>query len=130
MTIGSLTSADPRQVQAYVAGPAALLIAKAFKIYERVEDAATKPHRLSAKDAGDVYRIMTTVPAAQVAASFSLLRAHPRVGDVAAKGIELLGQLFGAPATPGTNLAVQALAGDVPERRIRALAPSYVANVT
>ncbi|WP_326771327.1 hypothetical protein [Streptomyces sp. NBC_01445] len=42
---------------------------------------------------------------------------------------ELLHALFGAAATPGTELAVAALAGDVPQSRIRALAPAYVASL-
>ncbi|MFF8174659.1 hypothetical protein [Streptomyces chartreusis] len=32
LTIASLTPGDPRQVDAYVAGPAALLVAKAIKL--------------------------------------------------------------------------------------------------
>lgn len=129
MTIGSLTPTDTRQTQVYVAGPAALLIAKAFKLHERNQQAATKPHRLSAKDAGDVYRIMTTVPPREVASAFATLREDPRVGEVTEEGINHLRILFGAPATPGTNLAVQALAGDVPESRVRALAPGYIQQV-
>ncbi|MFE7354692.1 hypothetical protein ACFU8Q_16170 [Streptomyces sp. NPDC057543] len=127
MTISSLTPQDDRSVEAYVAGPAALLVAKAYKLNERVIDAEKgKPHRLSAKDAGDVYRIMATVRASQVAASFDTLCKDSRVGAVAAEGLHLLRQLFGAAATPGTELAVQALAGDIPARRIRALVPSFV----
>ncbi|MFE5549571.1 hypothetical protein ACFQ71_38005 [Streptomyces sp. NPDC056534] len=64
MTISSLIPEDDREVEAYVAGPAALLIAKAFKIHERVEEADKRPGRLSAKAAGDVYRLMSSVPVA------------------------------------------------------------------
>ncbi|WP_371798475.1 hypothetical protein OG963_04435 [Streptomyces sp. NBC_01707] len=109
---------------------AALLVAKANKLNERIIDAKNgKPHRLSAKDAGDVYRIMATVRASQVAASFDTLCKDSRVGAVAAEGLHLLRQLFGAAATPGTELAVQALAGDIPEARIRALVPSFVSSL-
>ncbi|MGW3737237.1 hypothetical protein [Streptomyces sp. NPDC005148] len=105
MTISSLTPQDDRSVEAYVAGPAALLVAKAYKLHERIIDAKNgKPHRLSA--AGDVYRIMATVRASQVAASFDTLCRDSRVGAVAAEGLHLLRQLFGAAATPGTELAV------------------------
>lgn len=72
---------------------------------------------------------MATVPARQVAASFDTLCRDSRVGAVAAEGLHLLRQLFGAAATPGTELAVQALAGDIPEARIRALVPSFVAGL-
>lgn len=127
LTIASLTPGDPRQVDAYVAGPAALLVAKAIKLDERIQDAKKRPDRLNNKDAGDVYRIMTTVPADGIARTFADLRADPRVGDTARRGLQLLRTLFGAAATPGTNLAVEALAGDVPAHRIRALAPAFVA---
>ncbi|WP_416961845.1 hypothetical protein [Streptomyces sp. Agncl-13] len=129
MTLASLTAGDSRNVEAYVAGPAALLVAKAFKLDERIRDAEKRPDRLSNKDAGDVYRIMAAVPVDEVAAAFTDLRADTRVGDVAAQGLELLRKLFGAAATSGTELAVQALAGDIPERRIRTLAPLYISGL-
>ncbi|KES03424.1 hypothetical protein BU52_30775 [Streptomyces toyocaensis] len=126
MTVTSLTPGDARQVDAYVAGPAALLVAKAIKIDERIKDAAKRPDRLSNKDAGDVYRIMTTALADDLAQRFAELSTDPRVGDTAQQGLKLLRTLFGAAATPGTNLAVQALAGDVPADRIRGLMPAFV----
>ncbi|MET8788369.1 hypothetical protein [Streptomyces sp. NPDC004589] len=129
MTVASLTPGDHRRIDAYVAGPAALLVAKSIKLDERIRDADKKPNRLSNKDAGDVYRIMTTIPAATVAATFGTLRTDPRVGDTAQQGFELLRTLFGGATTRGTDLAVQALAGDIPESRIRALAPAYVARL-
>ncbi|MEV0750481.1 hypothetical protein AB0I75_35645 [Streptomyces sp. NPDC050273] len=130
MTISSLTPDDDRSVQAYVAGPVALLVAKAFKLHERIADAEKgKTNRVSAKDAGDVYRIMATIRASQIAASFTSLCADPRVGAVATEGLRLLRQLFGAAATPGTELAVQALAGDIPESRIRVLVPTFVSSL-
>lgn len=51
MPISSLTPQDDRSVEAYVAGPAAVLVAKAYKLNERIIDAKNgKPHRLSAKE--------------------------------------------------------------------------------
>lgn len=96
MTLASLTAGDSRNVEAYVAGPAALLVAKAFKLDERIRDAEKRPDRPSNKDAGDVYRIMAAVPVDEVAAAFTDLRADTRVSDVAAQGLELLHKLFGA----------------------------------
>lgn len=130
LTIRSLAPEDPRSVEAYVAGPAALLVAKAFKLQERIADAQRgKPERLSAKDAGDVYRIMASVPVGQVSSAFTSLRTDPRVGQIAVTGLQHLRELFGAAATTGTDLAVQALAGDIPESRIRTLAPLYVGQL-
>ena len=44
---------DPRVVSIRVAGPVALMVAKAFKIRDRM--ASGRPERLSNKDASDVY---------------------------------------------------------------------------
>ncbi|MFF7566639.1 hypothetical protein ACFZB4_42620 [Streptomyces pseudovenezuelae] len=132
MTLGSLVPGDNRQIDAYVAGPAALLIAKAYKLDDRISQAEKQERtdRLSNKDAGDVYRIMTVVEAEEVAQALATLRDDPRVGDTTIRGVELLHKLFGGANTPGTELAVQALAGDVPESRIRALAPFYISNLS
>ncbi|MFE0438890.1 hypothetical protein ACFW2K_28480 [Streptomyces nigra] len=131
MTLSSLVPGDDRRIEAYVAGPAALLIAKAFKLDERITEAEKRERtdRLSNKDAGDVYRIMAVVPSDDVADTLAGLRSDTRVGDIAAEGLERLHKLFGGANTPGTELAVQALAGDVPESRIRALAPFYVSSL-
>jgi hypothetical protein len=127
--IQSLDPDDKRTISANVAGPAALLVAKAYKISERVADAERRPDRLTNKDAGDVYRIMATVPARQVAASFASLVQDPRVGVIAAEGLRFLRELFGAAATPGVNLAVEAHAGDIPEETIRTVAPAYLSRL-
>lgn len=126
MTVTSLQPADTRAVKVHVAGPVALLVAKAFKIRDRLAQAADKPARLTHKDAGDVIRIMRSIPADEVAASFRQMQADQRVGDTAREGLDLLHSLFGAAATPGVDMAVQALAGDMLEHRIRALSPAYL----
>ncbi|RKN07539.1 hypothetical protein [Streptomyces radicis] len=126
LTVGSLDPRDGRSITVNVAGPAALLVAKAFKISERVEQAATRPDRLVIKDAGDVLRIMMATPVRQVAAAFVGLRADPRVGDVTSQGLEKLHALFGGAATRGVEMAVGALAGDISEARVRALAPAFM----
>ncbi|MQA60266.1 MAG: hypothetical protein GEU86_01980 [Actinophytocola sp.] len=107
------------------AGPAALLVSKAFKIKERWDDRARRPHRLAHKDAGDVYRIMSATAAAEVAASFTSLIIDPRVGRTTDMGLRYLRELFGGADTPGVRMAVESMAGDVPPSRIRALAPAF-----
>ncbi|WP_030741958.1 hypothetical protein [Streptomyces sp. NRRL F-5135] len=129
MRVPSLEAGDHRSVMVNVAGPAALLVAKAFKINDRVEQAEKRPDRLTDKDAGDVLRIMRSVPAREVAESFALLRKDPRVGAITSQGAELLHRLFGARRTVGVDMAVQALRGDMPEDRVRALAPAYVSRL-
>jgi hypothetical protein len=53
MTIGSLEAEDRREFKVHTAGPAALLVAKLFKIQERSGSA-----RASDKDALDVFRLL------------------------------------------------------------------------
>ncbi|MFE4822893.1 hypothetical protein ACFRFU_42065 [Streptomyces sp. NPDC056704] len=130
MLITSLEEADTRSISVNVAGPAALLVAKAYKISERVAGAAAKPDRLTNKDAGDVYRIMAAVPARQVAESFATLVQDPRIGSTAAEGLKRLQELFGRRAAPGVDLAVEAHAGDIPEDTIRTVAPAYIDRLT
>ncbi|WP_067799550.1 hypothetical protein [Actinomadura formosensis] len=126
MVIRSLDPADERSITANVAGPAALLVAKAYKISDRHKNVGTHPDRLTNKDAGDVYRIMATVPARRVASTITTLVQDPRIGAGAKEGIELLSELFGGARTPGVNLAVEAHTGDIPEETIRAAAPAYI----
>ncbi|MFC8247343.1 hypothetical protein [Streptomyces chartreusis] len=129
LPVGSLDPADDRSITVNVAGPAALLVAKAFKITDRLGQAEKRPDRLTDKDAGDVLRIMMTIRARQVSETFTVLRNNPRVGDVAADGLEKLRQLFGGRSTPGVNMAVKALAGSLEEDRVRALAPAFIARL-
>ncbi|MFE0021768.1 hypothetical protein [Amycolatopsis sp. NPDC059021] len=126
VTITGLGNADNRSISVHVAGPAALLVAKAHKIRDRYEARLDKPHRLVGKDASDVYRLMVTTPVSEVADSFRALVADTRVGAVTSSGLRHLRELFGGADTPGVRLAIEALAGDIPERRIRALAPAFV----
>ncbi|MGW6410478.1 hypothetical protein ACWF95_25260 [Streptomyces vinaceus] len=130
MSVGSLDPADDRSITVNVAGPAALLVAKAFKITDRLSQAEKRPDRLTDKDAGDVLRIMMTARARQVSETFTVLRSNPRVGDVAADGLDKLRQLFGGRATPGVDMAVKALAGSLEEERVRTLAPAFIARLT
>ncbi|MFE2548568.1 hypothetical protein ACFXGI_08475 [Streptomyces sp. NPDC059355] len=130
MVVGSLEASDTRRITVHVAGPAALLVAKAYKISDRLADSESKPHRLADKDAGDVLRIMMTTSAREVAASFAVLVEDSRVGEVAVQGLAKLRELFGAPATPGVQMAVNALRGDVPEERIRTVAPAFTRRLT
>ncbi|MFG2716208.1 hypothetical protein ACGFX2_37610 [Streptomyces goshikiensis] len=130
LAVGSLDPADDRSIAVNVAGPAALLVAKAFKITDRISQAVKRPDRLTDKDAGDVLRIMMTTNARKVSDTFTVLRNDPRVGDVAADGLEKLRQLFGGRATPGVDMAVKALAGSLEEDRVRNLAPAFIARLT
>ena len=61
VTIAALEPADPRVFVLRVAGPAALLTAKAIKISERLDQADTQPDRLKQKDALDAFRLLQAI---------------------------------------------------------------------
>jgi hypothetical protein len=122
MTIAALDGSD-RSAHVNVAGPVALLVAKAHKIRDRLAN----PPRLTNKDAGDVYRLMVGVPQREIITAFRTLLHDPLVGDVTTTGLKYLRDQFGGAAAPGVLLAIEAMAGDVPAERIRLVAPAYVA---
>jgi hypothetical protein len=127
LTIPALEPGDQRTVTVHVAGTIALLVAKAYKISDRLADEARRPDRLTDKDAGDVLRLFMGTPPREAATDAARLRSSERVGAIAEAGLSLLGDLFGRPGSRGVDMAVRALAADVPEARIRALAPAFVA---
>ncbi|WIY04732.1 hypothetical protein QRX60_13120 [Amycolatopsis mongoliensis] len=129
LTITALESQDLRAITVNVAGPVALLVAKAYKIHDRLSRQAIKPARLSDKDAADVYRVMLKIEPRQIVAGFESALANDRVGGVAAKGLWYLQQQFGGSDTPGVRMAVAALAGDADEAAIRRVVPAYVNQI-
>lgn len=127
MAVASLEpSVDTRMIMASVAGPAALLVAKAYKIHDRVKKPGKS--RLNDKDAGDVVRLMMIDEGPlEVAKRFRKLLVDDRTSEVVKTGLGYLDDLFGARAAVGTEMAVAALAGGLDERTLRALVPGYVA---
>jgi hypothetical protein len=124
MTIASLDQdSDLRRVQLNVAGVAALLVAKAYKISDR---AISGRHRLSDKDAADIYRLISTADADTVAGTFHRLLSHPRVADTTRTGLGLLHEQFGAARTIGVDMAARALGGSVPDSQVRMVAPAFI----
>ena len=93
MTIAALDPDDTRTVTVEVAGTAAMLVAKAHKISDRLK--GKKADRLSDKDAADVYRIMQTVRPEVPGEVLRELRTHPMAGPVTAAALDLLRNLFG-----------------------------------
>lgn len=125
MTIGALDGTR-QSICVNVAGPAALLVAKAHKIHDRVAGARRSPSRLIGKDAGDVYRLMVGTERREVIVLFRSLLDDHLVGEVASRGLGYLRELFGGVDTPGVRLAVEALSGDIPAERVRAVAAAYI----
>ncbi|UFS58452.1 hypothetical protein [Subtercola endophyticus] len=81
--------------EVYVAGVAALLCAKAYKLHDRLNarELVRKPDRLRPKDAGDMWRLMKVSAGAAVRATFDEAAADPRIGEAVALGAQHLNEL-------------------------------------
>ena len=104
LNIGSLDATDDRSVTMNVAGPGALIVAKAHKIWERT----THDDRVRDKDALDVYRLLQAIPTNDLAERLARLRDSQVAGEVTAAAIEQLRILFGTRSGAGIQLAVRA----------------------
>ncbi|WP_405142136.1 hypothetical protein OG589_33385 [Sphaerisporangium sp. NBC_01403] len=125
MPVASLEpEVDGRQFKIQVAGPPALLIAKAFKIRDRLRSGVKSPGRLTDKDAADVVRLM--MAARNIRPVFDRLAMQSQIRNMVLEGCELLHDQFGSARGDGVQMAVRALTGDLPEERIRLLAPAFV----
>jgi hypothetical protein len=84
------------QIDAWAAGPAALLVAKAHKIHERLAQFATRPERLRPKDSGDVGLLMMASDPGEVAQAMATHSAqHPEIAPIVADAARWLAHLFG-----------------------------------
>jgi hypothetical protein len=124
MEVSALAPDDHRVHRANVAGPAALLVAKLHKIGERQET----PNRLVDKDAHDIYRLLTAIPTARLAASIRRLQRDGLASDATAKAIIFLAELFAAgPTANGSAMAGRAEEG-VGEPRTVSAATAFLAQ--
>jgi hypothetical protein len=106
-----------------VAGPAALLVAKAHKLHDRV--ASGKATRIDDKDAADVVRLMQTTAPAVVGETLTMLSRDDVAGLVALDGMNYVEKLFGRRGARGTEMAVRALRVGMPEASVETLCTSY-----
>lgn len=89
IAITALEAGDTRAFDLRVAGPAALLTAKAIKINERFEQADNQPDRLKEKDALDAFRILQAVETDELVTGFTRHRADEHAATVTAEAIEI-----------------------------------------
>ena len=127
MTVSSLDAEDPRQANVEVAGVAALLVAKAHKIHDRV--ATGRVDRLSDKDAADVYRIMQTASPPEVVATLRALLVDPLAGGVTEQALDYLRDLFGRRTGEGVAMAQRALRLATDEAQIATLSVSFIHRI-
>lgn len=90
MTVSTLDSG--RSIETYVAGHAALLCAKAYKLFDRLDDRELQRNRqrLRTKDAADIYRLMATSDPTAVRDTFTDGEAIPDIADAVRTGREHL----------------------------------------
>jgi hypothetical protein len=128
MTIAALDPKDTRSLQAKVASSAALLVAKAHKLHDRL--ASGRARRLDDKDAADVLRLMQTTNPDVTAATFETLGADAVAGVSSQNALRYLGELFGRRGSAGIEMAARALRAAMPEDRVEALCIAYIAALT
>jgi hypothetical protein len=128
LAVASLDPRDDRTVLVRVAGSAALLVAKAFKIADRA-DATEGSSRLRDKDAADVYRLLVSTPQAQLVTTFSDLIQHQGTADVTLEGLAHLRTLFGRRSATGVRMARAALVGAVAEDQVTSVLNGVVDRV-
>jgi hypothetical protein len=101
MKLAALDESDVRSFDVRVAGPAALLVAKAHKINERKGTG-----RQSDKDALDVLRLLRGTETDDLAARYRRLLNDKRSEDTAKTGRDLLEAQFGTRAGIGVEMAI------------------------
>lgn len=128
MMVTALEPSDTRRFEVEVAGAAALFVAKAHKIHDRL--ASNRPGRAEDKDAGDVYRLMQTTSPNDVAARLADLRTYETARPVVEAAIGYLVELFGRRNGDGVQMAARALQLAIPEAQVATLATEFIARLT
>jgi hypothetical protein len=123
--IRALDSADPRTTVVKVAGPAALLVAKAIKLGERL----STPRRLLPKDAGDIFRLYDAYDVDELSARMVQVSEDERSRAVTAVAIGYLRTLFATLRSPGIGLATDALSQIVGGDAVARVMVSYTRSL-
>jgi len=105
--ISGLDRLEARRFEIFIAGPAALLVAKLIKIAER----ESNPRRLRDKDALDVFRLLRAIQVNRLVECWTSLLADPRSRAVANAASEALRNLFATPEAPGCQMVIRATEG-------------------
>ncbi len=113
LTLTALDPDDERSLEAKVAGPAGLLVAKLHKIDERKGTA-----RANDKDALDVLRLLRGVSTEELAERMTRILTDERSAEPSRRGMELLGELFGRGGE-GAAMAARAVAGVMDADEVR-----------
>jgi hypothetical protein len=105
--IVALDDSDARRFTIRVAGPAALVVAKVYKLRDRLREG--KADRIADKDAADVYRLMLSVSVSEFLLRLRPMLADETAGSVCSEAVDLMAQMFGARLADGVRMAIDAL---------------------
>ncbi len=106
--IAALDPGDPRVLHVRVAGPAALLVSKVHKIWERRDDR----RRLFDKDAHDIYRLLIATRTPTLADVLRRLSRDVLAGPVTVEAVTFFEELFArSPGALGAVMAGRAETG-------------------
>ena len=112
VTIAALEPGDNRSFTLRVAGPAALLTAKAIKISERLGQVDTQPDRLKEKDALDAFRILQAIATPDLVRGFRKHREDDHAWAATDEALEVYREYASAPTGRIALLAASAAQGD------------------
>ena len=99
------------QIDTWVAGPSALLVAKAHKVHERFLEVAMRPNRLRPKDSGDVALLMMVSQPDDVARVMVAQSAdHPEIAQTVIEAARWLTEMYGDSSSLLRRQAADALA--------------------
>ena len=121
LEVTALEPDDDRRLVIKVAGVAALLVAKAHKLGERLDE----PRRLQSKDAGDVYRLVDATPVAAMATAIRRLLVDSLTMSTTEQALAYLARLFQSASSPGTKLAARALSGVIDPQTVTSIVARY-----
>lgn len=122
--VAALDPTDHRSIRMRVASPAALVVAKLYKLGERREE--PRGDRLEDKDAFDVYRLLQ-LPTAELARGMKSIVADNRSALVGEAAVGFLRDLFAAPDAQGCVMAGRYVEGVADPESVR-LSVSALAN--
>lgn len=115
--------------RAFVAGPAALLVAKAHKVHERLQQVITRPDRLRPKDSGDVALLMMVSSGEDAAETMSAhVQTRPEIRDAVTAGATYLLGLYDPPDSIARLQAADALAARFEDTEVFAAIDAWLAD--
>jgi hypothetical protein len=116
--IQALEVSDIRTFEIWVAGPAALLVAKVIKLTERFD--VNDPDRVPQKDALDLFRLMQVIPTAELAQRLNRLLQSEVAAPTTTGAIQALARDFARSDAKAPKLAAQASGLPLSERGVLA----------